>query len=160
MRIQGVLQELPFFASLTDSELDLIMSISRLVEGNAGDSLIREGEQVRTLYVMLSGEAEVIRVDAKWNRVVIASVGKGALLGEMSLVDSAPASATIEAKGAFRALAIEQEKFNRLTEEHPNLGCKIFKQIARTTSHRLRKTSGLLAEYMPLSSPSGDDLGE
>ena len=149
MRIQGFLHELPFFASLTGPELDLIVSLSGLVEGNAGDHLIREGEQVRILYVMLSGEAEVIRADTKWNRVVIASVGRGALIGEMSLVESAPASATIEATGAFQALAIEHEKFNQLVEEHPNLGCKIFKQIARTTSLRLRKTSGLLAEYMP-----------
>ena len=149
MRIQGFLRELPYFASLTGPELDLIVSFSRLVEGNAGDHLIREGEQLRTLYVMLSGEAEVVRADTQRNRVVIASVGRGALIGEMSLIDSAPASATIEATGAFQALAIEQEKFNQLTEEHPNLGCKIFKQIARTMSLRLRKTSGLLAEYMP-----------
>src|SRR5439155_14719369 len=129
MRIQGFLHELPFFASLTDPELDLIVSLSGLVEGTAGDHLIREGELVRILYLMLSGEAEVIRADTKWNRVVIASVGRGALIGEMSLVDSAPASATIASTGAFHTLAIAPEKLTPLVAHPSNLGCTIAKPI-------------------------------
>lgn len=158
MSFQVSIEELPLSTYLTGPENDLLAPFSRLIEGKAGDCLIREGEPVRTMYLLLGGEADVIKSDTVGNRRVIASVGKGALLGERSVVDDTAATATVEAKGAFTALAIDRDQFDLLMDANPRLACKILKAIARSMSRHLKMTSALLAEYMDGSFLSDDSL--
>lgn len=143
MSVRAFLEELPLFFDLTGPEIDLLVPHCRLVEGRAGQRLIREGEAVWTIYFLVSGEAAVLK-----DNNVIASVGKGTVLGEMSLIHHSPAFATIEAKGPFQALAIDQVVFNQLLEEHARLGYKIFKKIARILTLRLMLTDSRLAEQL------------
>lgn len=147
MGLHGSLRELPIFAYLTTSEIEMLTSLARLIEGEAGVRLLKEGEPVRDIYFLLSGEAEVVKQDRSGGRQVIASVGKGALLGEMALVEDAPASATVVAVTNFKALAFDRQAFNLLLEGCPSVGQKILKQIARLLSQRLRTTSAHLAEH-------------
>ncbi len=146
MGLHGSLRELPIFAYLTTSEIEMVTPLARLIEGEAGVCLLREGEPVQDIYFLLSGEAEVVKQDRSGGRQVIASVGKGALLGEMALVEDAPASATVVAVMNFKALAFDRQAFNLLLEGCPGIGRKILKQIARLLSQRLRTTSAHLAE--------------
>ena len=157
---QALLKELSLFSELTNFECDHIASLCRLVEGNAGDRLIAEGEQVRTLYFLVSGELSVTKGHGAGQNVLIATVGKGAVLGEMALLERLPASATVEATGPFQALAIELNVFTRLIENSPLLGYKIFKKMAQITSYRLRIASGQLAEYKSVAqSPTPESTG-
>ena len=144
--LHGALRGLPLFASLSTSEIEMLASLARLLEGEAGVTLLREGEPVQSMYFLLSGEAEVAKRDRRGGRQVIATVGKGALLGEMALVEDAPASATVVATKDFKAVAFERQAFNLLLEGCPGIGEKILKQIARLLSQRLRATSAQLAE--------------
>jgi CRP-like cAMP-binding protein len=145
MSVRTYLEELPLFFDLTGPEIDLLVPHCRLVEGQAGHRLIREGEPVRTIYFLVTGEAAVLK-----DNMVIASVGKGTVLGEMSLIHHSPAFATIEAKGPFTALAIEQAVFIQLLEEHARLGFKIFKKIARILTLRLMMTDSRLADQIAI----------
>jgi CRP/FNR family transcriptional regulator, cyclic AMP receptor protein len=148
MSFQVSIEELPLSTYLTGPERDLLTPFSRLIEGKAGDRLIREGEPVRTMYILLGGEADIIKGSADGNQRVIASVGKGALLGERAPVDDSPATATVEAKGEFTALAMDRHQFDRLMDANPRLACKILREIAKAMSQHLKITSALLAEYM------------
>jgi CRP-like cAMP-binding protein len=94
---------------------------------------------------LISGEANV-RKEGQ----LIATVGKGAVLGEMSLLQHGPAFATVQAKGPFKAIAIEQFAFSQLLEEHSRLGYKILKKIARLLTLRLMMTDSKLAECMSI----------
>jgi CRP-like cAMP-binding protein len=143
MSVRAYLEELPLFFDLTGPEVDLLVPHCRLMEGQAGQRLIREGAPVRTIYFIVSGEAAVLK-----DNEVIASVGKGTVLGEMSLIHHSPAFATIEAKGPFTALAIDQAVFIQLLEEHARLGYKIFKKIARILTLRLMMTDSRLADQL------------
>lgn len=147
MGLHGSLRELPIFAYLTTSEIEMLTPLARLIEGEAGVCLLKEGEPVQDIYFLISGEAEVAKQDRSGGRQVIASVGKGALLGEMALVEDAPASATVVAVMNFKALAFDRQAFNLLLEGCPSIGQKILKQIARLLSQRLRTTSAHLAEH-------------
>lgn len=149
--LHGYIRELPLFAYLSTSEIEMLTPLARLLEGEAGVSLLKEGEPVRSIYFLLSGEAEVAKEERNGSRQVIATVGKGALLGEMALVEDAPASATVVALMNFKALAFDRQAFNLLLEGCPGIGQKIFKQIARLLSQRLRTTSAQLAEHKAAS---------
>jgi CRP-like cAMP-binding protein len=104
---------------------------------------LEEGAAVHTIFFLISGEANVRK-----EGTLLATVGKGAVLGEMSLLNHASAFATIQAKCAFEAIAIEQSVFARLLEEHARLGYKILKKIARLLALRLMMTDAKLSECM------------
>ena len=73
-------------------------------------------------------------------------------MGEMSVIDQLPRSATVKATTKSTLLKLSQEKLNYLLVEHSSVGVKILKGIARLLSMNLRKTSSRLADYMlPLS---------
>ena len=143
--IVDCLESLPIFGDLTGPEIELLAPVCRIVEGKIGHFILREGESVQTIYFMVAGEATV-RKDG----VLLAVVGKGAVLGEMSLLQHAPSFATIQAKGPFKALAIDQLVFSRLLEEHARLGYKIVKKIARLLAFRLMMTDAKLAESLTI----------
>jgi CRP-like cAMP-binding protein len=157
MTFREFLKELPLFNELTDPEIDQIAPLCSLVEGKAGDCLIREGEPVPTLYFLLSGQAAVIKSADEEQQPEIGVIVRGAVIGELSLMDNAHASATIVAKRPFKALAIDREAFNQVMDNNHSLGYKIFRKLARNTSLRLRLVSGKLAESMTGSQDSREE---
>ena len=66
----------------------------------------------------------------------------------MSLLDDLPYSATATAKDLTKLVLITRHNFERLTEEHPILGVKMLKKIARLMSLRLRQTTGVLVDHL------------
>jgi CRP-like cAMP-binding protein len=68
------------------------------------------------------------------------------VVGEMSLVESDFASATVRATGEVEALVIPRRPLERLLEERPMLALAVYKSFCRGLSERLRKTSIHLTE--------------
>ncbi|TAJ10969.1 MAG: cyclic nucleotide-binding domain-containing protein [Nitrospirae bacterium] len=155
-QIVDLLEATPLFADLSRAEIVHVASVCRLVEGPAGERLLWEGEPVHKLYVLQCGDASVLKADDAGQQVVISSVGKGAVVGEMSLLDNSSASATVVTQTPFRALELDRAAFLQVMETYPALGFKVWRKFARITSLRLRMASGLLTEYM---APPCQDLG-
>jgi CRP/FNR family transcriptional regulator, cyclic AMP receptor protein len=143
--IQTYLESLPLFSELSGPEIELLVPFCRVLNGTMGQYILEEGVAVHTIFFLISGEANV-RKEGQ----LLATVGKGAVLGEMSLLQHGPAFATIQAKGPFKAIAIEQFAFSLLLEEHSRLGYKILKKIARLLTLRLMMTDAKLAECMSI----------
>lgn len=141
--IQECLESLPLLSELSGPEIELLVPLCRVLEGGIGFYILEEAAPVHTIYFLISGEANVRK-----EGVLIATVGKGAVLGEMSLLNHAPAFATIQANSPFKALAIEQLAFTRILDEHSRMGYKILKKIARLLALRLMMTDAKLAECM------------
>jgi CRP-like cAMP-binding protein len=141
--IRACLESLPLFSELSGPEIELLAPLCRLIEGGIGHYILEEGVAVHTIFFMISGEANVRK-----EGTLLATVGKGAVLGEMSLLNHASGFATIQAKCPFKAIAIEQAAFARLLEEHARLGYKILKKIARLLALRLMMTDAKLSECM------------
>ena len=143
--IRACLESLPLFSELSGPEIELLAPLCRLLEGGIGQYILEEGNAVHTIFFLISGEATVRK-----EGTLLATVGKGAVLGEMSLLNHGSAFATIQAKGPFKAIAIEQSAFARLLEEHARLGYKILKKIARLLALRLMMTDAKLSECMTI----------
>lgn len=158
MIVHEYLTQVPLFTGLTKPELERIAPLCRMIEGKEGDCLIREGHEVRAIYFIVEGEASIIKEMDVDIHIPIATARNGAILGEMALLENAPASATVEAKGPFKALVIDRAEFNRLMESECTLGYKIARRLGQIESARLRATSGLLAEYINLPQASGANL--
>jgi SulP family sulfate permease len=75
----------------------------------------------------------------------LAAFGPGQFVGEMSLVDGKPRSASVRAEVPVRALLLSAEALTSLLEHRPDAAMKIMQNLARELSLRVRSTSALLA---------------
>jgi CRP-like cAMP-binding protein len=149
MRALDILEEVSIFSDLTTDELALIVPLAVMKEGKAGDFIIQEGECVENVYILLSGQATVLKTRSDGKKVSIEQVGKDDLLGEVTFFKNTPASAAVQATAPFKALQFNQKEFHRLLDGNPNLGLKIYKNFSRVLSARIKKRLTQLVEYLP-----------
>ena len=129
-----------FFSDLTDAEIDVVLPLCREMKGKAGEVMIREGDPVKNLYVLLSGEMFVFKKQADGTQALLAIVGKGDVVGELSFLQSTCASVTVKAKKPFTALAIDQRDLQRLLVIDLNMAAKLYKKLAFIASRSLSTT--------------------
>ncbi len=118
--VNNLISTAPLFRTLDRTQrIDLVR---RFVahEVAAGTDLIREGEVAQGLYVVLFGAVDVTKRDGN-EKVMLATLGPGDVFGEMSLLNQAPASATVSAAQRSTVLLLAGEYVGRLTETMPAL---------------------------------------
>jgi cAMP-dependent protein kinase regulator len=86
-----------------------------------GEQLIRAGEEAGSLFLIASGSVSVHGRDAEGERVRLAELGPGDVVGEISLVLRRPANADVVARHPTVALELQREPFHALIREHPGL---------------------------------------
>jgi CRP/FNR family cyclic AMP-dependent transcriptional regulator len=144
----------PFFETLTSEDVLIIAEHINFLEIDEGEFVFREGDEGECVYFVIDGELEVIKESAVEGRegIVISTLSKGRSIGEMSVIEKTPRSATVRARSATTVLTLSADGFDIILEKYPKIGIKILKGISRLLSMNLRKTSARLAEYMlPLS---------
>lgn len=101
-----------------------------------GEALIRENEAVDALIFVLDG----------WVSVTVAGVGEvarlgsGEILGEMSLVDESPPSATVAAVSPTQALVVPRRTLDDRMAADPAFASRLYRAIAMFLSIRMRAT--------------------
>ena len=86
-----------------------------------GDVLVAEGQDSNGLFLVASGDVAVEREDADGERLRLATLGPGDVVGEISLVLRRPANATVTALEPTVAMRLSREEFQRAIKEHPTL---------------------------------------
>jgi CRP-like cAMP-binding protein len=113
-----------------------------------GAKIFEQGGEGRYLCLLVGGEVEVSMADSTGADKTIAVIESGKPFGEMSLIDGKQRSATAVARVDSQVLTLTQDEFRALSEKHPRLGAILLTKLAESMSQRLRKTSGLLVEYL------------
>lgn len=122
---------------LTDQDAQLLATITRHRQLDAGDVLYREGDQDNTLYVIVSGKVAVGKEEGgRW--VDIATLKDGSLAGEMAFVDGSPHTLTLKALKPTDVITITREDFESLVDNAPVTCYHIMRAIIRN-GHRLQK---------------------
>ena len=86
-----------------------------------GELLIREGGDTEGLFLIASGSVDVTGKDADGDRLRIAELGPGDVVGEISLVLRRPATADVVATHPTVTLELTREEFHRAIKDHPTL---------------------------------------
>src|SRR5688572_8321706 len=97
----------PLFSSMSDEHLHMLAKGVRILEFSSGESVFVEGEAAHHFYILLEGEAAVLKRGAGGsNNHEVARLYSGAIFGELALFDRDKRSATIRASTPIRVLEI------------------------------------------------------
>ncbi len=125
------------FRSLGPKEAGALNEVLQKVEFAAGDKLFDEGDPGDSLYIIREGAVEIRKKSPAGEEQVIATLGKFAMFGEMSLITESPRNATAVISAPTKAFRIEKQAFLDLLEEGSLPAYKICVAIARFLAHRL-----------------------
>lgn len=151
--ITDFLIHFPFFDRLSRDELDLVANHIRIVELDPEEVLFKEGDKGDGVFFIVEGELDVIKEPRSRNgwgieNVVITKLSKGRALGEMSVIDKIPRSATVKAVKKSTLVSLTGSGFDLVLKDYPEIGVKILKGMAKLLSLNLRKTSSLLVDAL------------
>ncbi len=143
-----LLDETEWSRKLTWPQIHDMAAYLRLYQLPAGRALFREGDHDAFMAIVLQGVLEIHKSDSADQDRVVASIGRGKMLGEMSLLDGAARSASATAAAATDLLVLTRREFLTMGEENPSLGLAVTTAIATTIAQLLRQTTGALVEHL------------
>jgi len=142
-----LLGDIEMFQGLDEADRGEISGLVKEQHYDAGKEIFQEGDPGGELFIIGDGSVEVHKLRSHGTgRIVIARFERGGVIGEMSLIDGMPRSATVVATRPTKMLMISEEALDELTVNNPQLAIKLFKGMARLISLRLRNTSGWFAD--------------
>jgi len=146
--ILDLLINIPLFDSLVADELAVVVKSMNVVDAPKGETVFKEGERGDFVCFVADGILEVWKRSETGEPVVLSTLSKGRSMGEMSILDNFPRSATVRARTKATLVTLSRANFDDILEKNPRIGIKILKGLARLLSLNLRKTSSRLADYM------------
>ena len=140
---------------LSDTDVDWLANMGQRIQVVKGTELIKFGVEISNLYIVLEGELSI-----QTNKgFELAKISSGEILGEMSLVDSRPPSASVLVLQDATLLELDkvvlQEKLNMDT----GFSSRFYRSIAIFLSERMRSLVGQMG-YGDPSDETSSDLGE
>ena len=123
------LATLPLFKKASKTALEHLAAAADEVTVEPGHTLISQGHHHHEGYVIEFGTVEVVVDDE-----VVAEIPAGEMVGELSMLDPGPASATVRAKTKTSVLVIPYNRIDQILDENPAM----VKAIAKELAARLR----------------------
>ena len=139
-----VLKQAPLFRGLDDEAADALSSTMIEVPLRRGEVLFHEGDSGDRLYVVTDGKVKLGRRSADGRENLIAILGPGQMLGELSLFDPGPRSATVTAVTDATFLSLSHEDLLRWLDGRPAVARGLLAQLAG----RLRKANDVVADLV------------
>ena len=138
---EDVLAQVPLFQGLTRRDLQVLAANSREREYPVGAALLRQGETGVGLFIITSGSVHVSQTTPDGETRDLGHFGRGAALGEMSLLDDMPRTATVVATEPTKAIVIPVWDFRAALREQPDISIKLLTVL----SQRLRASESQVA---------------
>lgn len=142
--MQDRLRTAPLFAALDDDAAAALRSSMVEQRLTKGEVLFSEGEPGEKLYLIESGKIKLGHTAADGRESIIAVLGAGEMLGELSLFDPGPRTATAVAVTNTKVLSLGHEALLPWLVGRPDLAVSLLASLAR----RLRRTNEALADLV------------
>ncbi|MCG5244269.1 cyclic nucleotide-binding domain-containing protein [Azospirillum doebereinerae] len=141
--------------NLSDEDIEWMARTGRRLDVGDGHVLVRQGQPADCLYIVLEGHASVDVAGVG----VVARLGSGEVIGEVSFVDSAPPSATVSADGRCVALALNRRDIEARLRGDGAFAGRFYKALAIFLADRLRGTVDRL-KHRPGQAMAADRIME
>ena len=110
------LSRLPSLSGCTPKDVAALADAGDVVTLPDGWAFVHEGTPADAAYILLEGEANVLM-----GRTIVASLGAGAIIGEMAYLDGGQRHATVATHGRVTAMRLNYDKLGPLLEKSPAL---------------------------------------
>jgi len=134
MRLSSALDAVPL--NLNDTQWAQLANYLQPVALQQGQVLIEQGVKDRTVYFVESGTLTVHYEDSR-ERVRIAVVGSGSLLGEGAFFSHLPRSATVHAGSDCRLWCLTPLRFRELSTRHPDVALDVSVAMSAVLARRM-----------------------
>jgi CRP-like cAMP-binding protein len=140
--LSRLLETVEIFSGFTTSELTDILAGAEKCVFQPEQIIITEGSSGTFMYIIIDGEVEIIKKLAVGGSKLLTNLGAGTCFGEMALIDkSNTRSATVKSVTRCIMLRLGEAEFRKT----PSAGAKLYRNIARLLSRRLRDTNAMIA---------------
>jgi CRP-like cAMP-binding protein len=129
----AMLRRTTVFSALSEDQVDRLIEAGEVTEHALGETLTDEGSHGHRFHLILEGKAEVERAGR-----MIATVGQGDFLGEVSLLGGGTSTATVRCTEPTTCLTIWREPFWELLEAEPAIALRILEVVCRRLEQELR----------------------
>lgn len=135
----------PLFRNLSRWEARKVVLLGRLESLSAGQFAIRQGETGTDFYMVVTGQVRVTNVAPDGKSQVLTTLGPGRVFGEMGLLEGMARSADVMALEPTEVLCLDFAALDRIRKRFPYTGAKLFQNLARMLSERLREVTTTVA---------------
>ena len=138
-----LVRRVPLFAVLTEAQA---WSISQSIvkrRYKRSENIVEQGSKSNALFILLSGRARVVSVDAKGREVILAVLHPGDYIGEMSLIDGEAHSATVQAEVQTDVMMLGRVAFLQCLPENTSMSFAIMRGLALRLRRADRKIESL-----------------
>jgi len=143
MELSPFFRTVEILSDLTEDEMALLSASAQLLDYPLHAEIIMIGDIGRNLWIVYDGEVEVTLPEADGSSRIIASLERGAIFGEMSIMTGDPAIASVHAGAACKVVRIPRESFSRVLAGNPKLLGKFTRLITKRLLQNERNESAL-----------------
>ncbi len=140
------LSTIPIFRDLDQNELAVVCKHMFEQSVKKDNVLFVEGMPGESLYIIMSGCVEITKEIKNNQKIVLAMMGPNDMVGEMSLIDSEPRSATAVTTEDSVLLVITKRSFNEILRSDSQIAAKILMGLLKIISRRLRLIDNKIEE--------------
>lgn len=149
--------DIPMFSRIDRADLDDLPLICDLYSYETGEIIITEGNISSSLFILLSGEVDILKKGHQKENIKINTLSSGATFGETSIFKNEPSTATVQASSLSLIMALSRERFSSYINAHPKAGLVIMTYIVFGLLEKLRSSNEVIA-YEKEFLVSSDDL--
>jgi CRP-like cAMP-binding protein len=126
-----LIRRVPLFSLLTNEQAQGIADSVVKRRYRRGEVIVEHGRKSNALFILLTGRARVLTADVRGREVILAVLQSGDYVGEMSLIDNEPHSATVRAEIQTDMLILGRPEFARCLPENSSLSYAILRGLVQ-----------------------------
>ncbi len=138
-----LIRRVPLFSMLTANQAEAVAESVVKRRFRRGEVIVERGQKSNALYILLTGRARVVASDARGREVILAVLQPGDYIGEMSLIDNEPHSATVRAEVQTDVLMLGRSEFARCLPENSSLSYAILRGLVQRLRNADRQIESL-----------------
>ena len=136
-RVPDILAQVPLFGGLSKRHLRGLAGLAGQEQVEEGTAIAEEGKPGDSFYVILQGQAKVVRSGR-----TIAHLMPGDWFGEISLIDGGPRTASVITETPVEVMTLSREPFESMIRREPTIVLKMLEELARRLRNAERPLTG------------------
>lgn len=146
MDIKKSLKDLAVFSSLTDNEMEAVVSICNVQKIKANEVIFEEGAKGDKLFIVAEGSIRLyIKVTENIDEILV-TLNQGGIFGELAILSEDYRNSSARAVEDTKLIFIDRNHFRKLLKKRPAIGKKMLNVFVLKLAKRLRDTTSLYKE--------------